>query len=253
MARGTKRTEPDAGQGSEPPRDEDDNLPLRVPNVEIEYISDDEYAAIEEALRTTPIRKVDRAKMPFSVSAGAAATLTACGCPEHLIDNCRETQDLDALFEQFVNRPTDKQVAYLTAAGFSPEAVRTKRGATELIRRIKLEVPATDAQMREIARVFRRDGITAPFPHDISEAKASNILTQLNAQRPTTSTQRSILVQRGIPHERIPVLFSDAKKLLNETLGGNKRARLLTADKIVRDALRPPPQISVTNQIIPTN
>ena len=66
----------------------------------------------------------------------------------------------------------------------SPEAVGTKRGATKFIRRKKLEVPATYAQMGEIARVSRRDGITAPFPHDVSEVKASNILMQLNAQRP---------------------------------------------------------------------
>ena len=56
-------------------------------------------------------------------------------------------------------------------------------------------------------------------------------------------------MQRGVPHERIPILFSEAKRLLNETLGGNKRARLLTADRIVRDALRPPPPISLTTQI----
>lgn len=206
-------SQPKGKRKSRPGTPERDALgPITVQVLE-ENISLADSRRIDEAIARTPIKRVRRDTV-FIMPPLAEKCLEKLDCPRLEIDACASRADVDALFDKYVYCASDAQRQFLEDTGFDPDEFNSRDVASALIRKIKTRLPATENQMRELARIYRRDNITGDTPVELTELSASALITDLNALRPPTAGQLEALRRRGVSDAKLPDLFVDATAML---------------------------------------
>ncbi|EEH50931.1 uncharacterized protein MICPUCDRAFT_54872 [Micromonas pusilla CCMP1545] len=183
----------------------------------VENLTPEKSALVERILAKSPdfaTRKRKERDVPFRVTDAARVTLERNNCPRAAIDACASKEDVEKLFDDYVYAITGPQAAFLKDFGIDVSEVKTRDVASALIRKMKYKLPATEKQMREHARIYRRDNITGETPVGLTEAAASSLIHDLNNMLPITGLQRDSLMFNGLPDHEIPESFNAASAML---------------------------------------
>ena len=158
---------------------------------------------------------IESPEMPFRMTPGQKRLLEQCNCPAEFIVGCETEARFEALMETYVNAPTPLQKEYLAKHGINPDNCRHKDVASEIIGRIKEEKPMTPGQIRNLERLKGRYGSSFVIPENLTEARASRFIMEMQRSAPVTYKQHQALERHGIPIHKIPDTAREASILLS--------------------------------------
>ena len=181
--------------------------PPKIQKVDVNAIVQSVLQDVANGISQNPITPPPVTRPRFQATVKQREFLIKLGCAAKDIDACTCKKDVDELFDIYKNIPTQLQIDYLTERGVV-QIPGKKDKAQAIVARLKKELPATVDQMDFIKILWRQHNKTTPVPDDLTEERASALITELKRTRPTSDAQRTQLRAFGLAEANVRILCS---------------------------------------------
>jgi hypothetical protein len=157
---------------------------------------------------------IEPPKPPFKLSAEQKEMLRRKGCPQILIDSCKDEANKDRLWDEYVNVVTAEQKAFLIHYGYTEARLHKNPVGSALIDSIMQRIPPTPKQKEHLERMYKVCNITDPIPLGLTRAQTNAELNRLIKLRKRESWQEDKLLKLNVSREKIPDSFYECSAMI---------------------------------------